>query len=561
MPLKPIYDKAPLKSAVCLPLRPGQVHTDLPVITDLLSLVQDAESKPVLWEGLFRAGVLTDAHGEKLPVAGWIEAALNGQAEDGSLPYTLTDSLAMMRAAFALYELTAARPLAEKIARWCGYLNDTWEQVLAEPAIRQHTADLMELLENMYRISGKKALLSLMEKLRRGGMDWAGVLHTFAVQRPTAKIVSWAELSAGMEAEQHNEEGFYTRQALICHSESLADGAQAAWMNGIYSGNGQELTACATGWERISRYHGAVCGGTTGDAMLEGTSPAAGVDAAALGAWCEALCTSSEENNTGMEATEQMLLNAIPHALLGNRLQPVQFVNMLEGASAKTGLYHYDTDADHVLARLLRGAASVVHHAVAARKEGLDLRLLMSGSYAVLIGKELIRVTVRRTSGKATVSFGLKAPLHTQVRVAVPTWCEDFDLSVNGEGADRGLAGKEMLLDRTWQNGDMLTITWSEAPRTLTGHHQGQYVMCGPRLMCLPASADTQWQLAMTAPATMDEDGQPCATFAPIAWKLRNGRPEELPVLPKVQGEARTLRLVPYAETEGIALFPKGTQA
>ena len=30
----------------------------------------------------------------------------------------------------------------------------------------------------------KKALLSLCDRLRQQAMDWSGVLHTFAVQRP-----------------------------------------------------------------------------------------------------------------------------------------------------------------------------------------------------------------------------------------------------------------------------------------------------------------------------------------------------------------------------------------
>ena len=50
--------------------------------------------------------------------------------------------------------------------------------------------------------------------------------------------------------------------------------------------------------------------------------------------------------------------------------------------------------------------------------------------------------------------------------------------------------------------------------------------------------------------------------FAPIAWKKGNNAPVDVPVLPELTGDIRTLSLTPYADTPvRIALFPRGDKA
>ncbi len=85
-----------------------------------------------------------------------------------------------------------------------------------------------------------------------------------------SKAVSPEELDAGLKKENGDLEGYYTRLALTTNAAALADGARAALARGWLNGSATEMNAAKTGWEKISRYHGAICGGLTANAMLCG---------------------------------------------------------------------------------------------------------------------------------------------------------------------------------------------------------------------------------------------------------------------------------------------------
>jgi len=232
VPLKPIFDKSPLMTLKSVPLRPGQARVQQPRMQALYDMTAQAQEQPALWEGAFRLACLLTARPMEEPVARWIQAAMDDQLPDGSLPLTLPEAVAVLRAAWAMYEYDVKRPLLERMMKWCGWACEHWEALLAETAIRTRPADLMELLSNLYRCTGVKPLLTLCERLRTQSMDWSGALHTFFVQQPIGRMITWPELERGMIGEEHSETGFYTRQYLICHGETLADGMRSTKASG-----------------------------------------------------------------------------------------------------------------------------------------------------------------------------------------------------------------------------------------------------------------------------------------------------------------------------------------
>ena len=566
MPLKPIFERAPLRMADALPLRAGQGRMKDEILEQLLRLAAKAEPAPSLWEGMLRVEALLEEHPEKGDTAARVMVAVTAQAEDGSLPMSLADSVSLMRACFVLYERTAEKTYAEPIMRWCGWLNAHWDEAIACGELRCHPADLLELLVQLYRVTGKKALLGLLEKLRRGSMDWSGILHTFSIQRPMSKVTPWTKLQKGIEQEQDNEQGFYTRQSLAAHGASLGDGARAASLNGTFSGNGQELSACRTGWEKIVKQHGAVCGGITSDEMVAGTSPAAGIDMIAVAAWCEALCLATEQDDGvwSWEAVERMLLNAIPHALIGDELQSLIRVNDLRADPEGHGAYHLSDRAERdakALARLLRAVADVMSHAVMARKDGATIGILRSGRYTVPTEHGTMQLCVDAAAGKSVITVRVRQPLKAALAIRIPSWAEEACLSVNDEGGDEGKPGTMTSLEREWHDGDRISVEWHEALHVSEGYHQGEAVYLGGRLLCL-SSDRTDWAVALTDAPVADEDGTVSVAAAPVeGWRLRSGIPADLPVLPAVTADATVTHLAPYASTHGIALFPKGHRA
>lgn len=559
MPLKPIFEKYPLIPLAELPLRPGQVRVQNHKAETLYALCSGMQ-QPAMLEGLFRLACMVKSKPMEEPVAKAIASVLGRQQPDGSLPMDVAEAVCVMRAALAMYELDAKRPLLEKMVNWCAWAAENWEDVLACSAVRTRAADLMELLQMLYRVTGKKAMAKLCDRLRQQAMDWSGILHTFAVQRPMNRVTAWKDMEAGLEAEDGSEAGFYTRQYLTCHGESLADGVRSATCNGQFSGNGMELSAAKAGWEKISRYHGAVCGGVTADETIGGRSPACGVDAASLGAWAEAFAMADVKETWAFEALEVLMENGLPAALAEGKCIPFQRVNGLAADCGTKDCYHVHTgDAQllRALSRLCRGYAKALSSAVTVSPKGLSVNLYVPGRYAVPLKDGACMVTI----GAGTVKIQTKNPVAAAVRLRIPEWTEDACITVNDEGGQEGKRSTWLTIDRTWQDGDSIRVDFAKTATVHTGHHQGAYIRYGAQVMAYVPENDT-WAVALCGEPAV-EDGRVTAAFRRVPeWRKRGSLPADLPVLPQAEGEAVRAVLTPYADAPcRIALFPRGEQA
>ena len=560
--LKLIFDKSPLLSLTSLPLRPGQARVALPRAKALYAMTGAAEGHPALWEGVFRLACTVKAHPMEEPVVSWIRDAMAHQAEDGSLPGPVADQVAVLRAAWAIYEHDAKRPLLEKLALWCGWACEHWEAVLSDAQVRVSPADLMSLLLDLYRVTGKKPLLHLCERLRAEAMDWSGALHTFSVQRPVKRIISWDELEQGMRDEESRESGFYTRQYLTCHGETLADGLRSSLMSGRFSGSGTELSAPHVGWEKISRYHGAICGGTTADETLGGASPSAAVGAASLGAWAEAFAALREQ--WAYDALDILFHNGLPASIGNEGIVSFQRVNGLEADCGAADCYHVGQDMDlRSLNRLCRGYAAAISSSVTPRPDGLSLNLYVPGRYAVPTAQGTLVLNVAGSDGSWAVTVHARQPIKATIRLRVPGWTDEAAVTVGGRDIGDDCVGMSITLDRTWQDGDLIAIRFARKPRVLDGYHQSACVMLGNQVMALPATPDSSWNVALCGEPVVTENGHVTVPLKRVpVWTRKDAVPVDLPVRPETDGDAFIAELNPYADTPcRIAVFTQEMQA
>ena len=562
MPLKPIFDKAPLTAMNAQPLRAGLVRMESTVMSKLYQLTA-MTNEPAAFEGTFRLACIVTAKPGEEPVVAKIRAMLSAQKEDGSFMLSFKDTVAVLRAAWALYELEARKPLLEHIARWCAFAVQHWDDLMADDDIWVFSADLLELLENLYRVTGKSAVLTLCERVADQTMGWASVLNTVSSQRPTAKNVTKEELAAGLNKENGSREGYYTHFARVNHAESLADGARSTMMKGWFSGSATELNATRNGWERLYRHHGAVCGGLTSDEMLEGTSPVEVVSTAALGAWVEALCTAAmgDKADWAYTALERMAYNAMPACMDGDKLLAFQRVNTLSNEVDEAACFSVSADhADRALLRMVRGYAALASAAVTAQQDGGCINLYLPGRYAVPVEDELLILTVKPAANGVNITVHCKKETEATLRLRMPAWSKSTEVTVNG--ADNHIEVKNglMAFDRTWHDGDVIALTYEQTLSVESGHHQGKYVLRGPVLMALPVEGDN-WKKAFVSAAK--EENAVCALLADVPeWKVKAGVPADVPVLPETQGEAVSCALMPYAKVSArIALFPGRKQA
>lgn len=560
MPLKPIFDKAPLTALSCQPLRAGMVRSNHAKLRQLQQLAA-ADAHPAMLEGAFRLSCLLMTEPAEGEAAARIRMTLAAQKEDGSFDMSVSDAVAILRACWALYEYEARKPLLEHILRWCVWATQNWEAVIADDGVWANPAELLELLENLYRVSGKASLLTLVERLSAQTMPWSGVLNTMNTQRAISRSISREELDTCLAIEKNSRDGYYTHFVRTNTPENLADGARAAMARGWHSGSATELNAARNGWERLVRYHGAVCGGLTADEMLEGTSPSAPISAAAVGAWLEALSAAAcdKQADWAWEAMERMAINAVPACIGDAGIRAFQRVNVLEDHADANDCFRVSGDHDaRALRRLVRGCAALASSAVTVRPDGFGVNMYIPGRYYVPVGEGMLVLTLREGEGQRSIQINCKQEVRATVRLRVPAWSRSTEITVNGmEGnAGKDCSASHMTIERTWHDGDVIVVSLEETLRVLEGHHQGKYVMKGPRLMALPVDGEG-WQKSLLS-VSMEEGAVTAQLDEVSSWKRKGFVPADVPVLPVPSGkEAVSAVLVPYAQTtQRIALFP-----
>ena len=122
--------------------------------------------EPLLLEGAFRLACLVKADAMQSPAVMAIREAAAAQREDGSFPLTIEDSVYVLRAVWALYEAEAKKEDLTVLLRWFQWAAKQWDDIAADEYVRAFPADLLELLEKVYRITGIPVMNTYMREMR-----------------------------------------------------------------------------------------------------------------------------------------------------------------------------------------------------------------------------------------------------------------------------------------------------------------------------------------------------------------------------------------------------------
>lgn len=199
MPLKPMFSRAPLTMQPLAPLAPEAIALEgsaREMLEKLCALALQAPMGPALAEGALTCAYLCENAPLAEKVEQWLRVQLNAQGADGSLPLPAAEGIRVMLAVARLFAHQGEKTLLEPMMRYCACLRERWEELRLDGSVMGQAANLMELLLFLYNVTGKKALLHLMELTRRDAMDWSGLMSTFALSRPTAKLMPLEEMTA-----------------------------------------------------------------------------------------------------------------------------------------------------------------------------------------------------------------------------------------------------------------------------------------------------------------------------------------------------------------------------
>jgi len=427
---------------------------------------------------------------------------------------------------------------------------------LSEAALFEIGADMLRLTVDMYRRTGQRFLLDLLENLRSRLPDVSGVMHMFPFQ--TAY-----QPEEGKHAPQEQE--YYQRMERFATGKLTADSAAMTALLSQYSGSGRDAAAAKVGLTALKRYHGMPTGAFAADPYLAGRDPARAADLVAVcaqaEAWMDALAAGGDLIMA--DQLEMLLVNVLPDLITAKGLRTLSPVNRLA-----------DDDSCAVSSPEQRDVSAVLRALYAIRRavwlspddQTIVYMLPVSGGCRTKLGGVQMRLTAE-VSGvfrrQVAIRVECREPVSCTVKIRVPGYADGAQLSVNGEKPQLVAQGRLAEVRRTFRNGDVITLQMNLSPRVESGYRGSASIYVGAQLMALALPGkDTEWRYAVirSIPLTsVEENGVPYALLTACeapAWQQKGGF-----ILPPPQGvpmdDAYELTLIPFAGTDGrIAAFP-----
>ena len=559
MPQKPIFARNPLLPTVQVSLSGGMIRTQDEGMIRLYDQAVRYSEYPDLWEGLFRIACLIKSDPLQEPVTCLIQKAIL-PTETGSFHGTLSEQVCVARAALSLFEYSTDRDILKRIASWCRYTEIEWDNLSKGDPLVFLPADLMEFLVRFYRISGLRSVLRICARLRSEAFDWTTVLQTFQQTIPLQD--NQDILLSSVFSTEKDKLGYDQKQYLVNHAESIADAFRFSAYSGLFSGNRQDLTAGRTAWHFLQKHHGAICGGTSAAPLLSGSAPDKSINTDALAAWTEAFAAQASLDDSCWATDEmvRMVYNGLAYCLKKDHAPSCQQVNRCSYSPEK------EENERHLYARLTRAAAAAYHHAVTLTENSIRINYLLVGKYVLNLKNHPVVLQADDQKAVFQCRDGEGVGLAVEVFFA---GTETADVYVLHEGerfpvrTDSMIRtpGKYMSADRIQGDRDGIVFVQGEKILAEKTHHQGICFLVRNRLLSADIRPDAYAFAVAGLPKFAGRDI--VLTASEISgWHIRNGNPDDIPVLPSMETKSVKLDLHPYADTDNrLTMFPRADQA
>lgn len=427
---------------------------------------------------------------------------------------------------------------------------------MSEKDLFEIGADVLRVTVDLYRRTGQRFLLDLLENLRSRLPDVSGVMHMFPFQ--TAYQPEKGHHSA-------QEQEYYDRMQRFATGKLTADSVAMTALLSQYSGSGRDAAAAKTGLIALNRYHGMPSGAFASDPYLAGRDPAraAELDAvcAQAEAWLDALLSAGDLAMA--DQLEKLLVNVLPDLLTQDGLRIQSPTNRLADDDSCQTVVAEPADTSALLRALYAIRRAVW---LSPDDQTIAYMLPVSGGCVTRLSGVPVRLTadVKGVFQKEiAIRVECRQPVSCTLKIRVPAYADGAQLMLNGDKAQSVPQGTLAEIRRTFQNGDVITLKLSLSPRIETGYRSSASIYVGAQLMALALpEKDMAWRYAVirSLPLTsVEENGIPYALLTACEahdWQQKGGF-----ILPPPQGvpmgDAYELTLIPFAGTDGrIAAFP-----
>lgn len=444
----------------------------------------DWERPPYYCDGLLPLGHLLDDARLIAKANRYVNWCLNSQRENGQFGPSNPDwwpRTIMLKVLMAHFETTQDERVPPFMQRYFHYMHTLLpsQGLFAWAAAR--AADILPILHWLYTRTGDPVLIDLMDRLQQQGMDWLALQGRYEIE----SVLPLKQFQDNMGTH------------VVNNAHGVKTGAE--WY--VRTGDTWHREAPLRSLENLMRHHGQPNGMWSGDEHLHGTSPISGTE----------LCSVVE-----LMASLEELQRILGDATYGDHLEWVAYNALPATFKPDMWAHQYDQQVNQVLATVARrnwtdntdtaniygqtphfgccqanfhqGWPKLVRNMIYGSQDGGltiavwgpcearvrlpvgDVRLVIETNYPF---DETIAVHVYPEQ------FGA-FPLYLRI----PAWAAEATIAYEGE-TFAAEAGTYFKLERAWESGAQIDITFPMPIRLQTGHKGLVSVFRGPLLYAL----------------------------------------------------------------------------
>jgi uncharacterized protein len=355
-------------------------------------------------------------------------------------------------------------------------------------------ADNVLVAQWLYNMTKDKSLLQLCDVLQAQSFTWSKWLGGR----------DWVINAAAYQ----NEKEWMTR-----HGVNVAMGIKDPAVHYQRTGDKAYLQALQTGFNDLMTLHGMPYGMFSADEDLHGNNPTQGTELCAI---VESMFSLEQiigitGDNRYMDALERMTFNALPTQTTDdyNNKQYFQIANQVH---IKRGVFTFslpfEREMNNVLgmrsgytcclANMHQGWTKFASHLwYGTPDKGLAALHFSPSQTTANVGASNTEVTISERTDypfSDVINFELSTkkdvgfPLH----IRIPAWCKEATLTLNGQPLRTEKGGQVAVVNRTWKDGDRLTLQLPMEVTTSNWGGNARAVERGPLVYAL--KLEEQWE-------------------------------------------------------------------